>query len=71
MRIESPHRLFYRRHIMENAPWKAHAEIKSGRALNAQPIFNSQVRSPSDFLSEGLQRKLKPVKPGVYPGCWR
>jgi hypothetical protein len=44
MRIDSPHRLFYRLHLIEKA-----GANKNSRALNAQPLYNSQAHSPLGF----------------------
>jgi hypothetical protein len=44
MRIESPHRFFYLHHVTEKAGGN-----KNGRAIDAQPIFNSQVHHPRLF----------------------
>jgi hypothetical protein len=46
MRIDSPHRLFYRFHFIEKM-----GTNKNGWARNAQPLYNSQVHSPTGFKS--------------------
>lgn len=56
MRIDSPHRLFYRLYTVLKAMENAGSN-KNGWAFNAQPFYNSQAHSPSTFKAEGLCRK--------------